>query len=469
MQTLGGWREELTRTLILEILESVKRFAHSLLSIALAVLWSPAEAETEYEKDIAFALSEIETRAGKFFEAKEIDWEAVSAEFAGEAKSVSTAEEHYVLLWRLLARIKDGHASVGTTGKTSSIRWQDEVPEGGLGMFWTRVGDHLFVKNAFSTGKEAGVMPGMEVVQIDGLEPEEWLQQRIETLRDVWSFSTDQQALFYATHWGMRAPLGSEIRVQLRGGDGREMTAEISTKEIRQVPEGPAFFPTPAGGGNYGGNSDLHWCAVETGEGRQIGYVHIRRCKGNLPEHMDEALADLGHLPGIILDWRGNSGGGFDHDALFGRFLPEGKSSRWGKVYESAGPNPYGGPVVAIIDATVRSAGETGAGIFKEDGRAFLIGESPTAGMSSSKQMIELPSGLFTLRVSVHSNKARFNEGRGIEGVGVIPHEEVVFDPRDLREERDTLIQRAIELLEEGFPEGVVPYRPEDFGWEDDE
>ena len=83
--------------------------------------------------------------------------------------------------------------------------------------------------------------------------------------------------------------------------------------------------------------------------------------------------------------------------------------------------------------------------------------------MSSSKKSIELPSGLFYLYVSVHSNKARFNKGRGIEGIGVIPHEKVEHRIDDLATEKDTVILRAVELLEKGFPEGVVPYDPKDF------
>ncbi|MCA9321216.1 MAG: hypothetical protein KDB53_10805, partial [Planctomycetes bacterium] len=91
--------------------------------------------------------------------------------------------------------------------------------------------------------------------------------------------------------------------------------------------------------------------------------------------------------------------------------------------------------------------GETGAGIFKEDGRGRMIGESPTAGMSSSKAEIELPSGLFKLRVSVASNMGRFNDGKGIEGIGVIPDEIVAFDRKDLSQGIDTLIRRAEEIL----------------------
>jgi C-terminal processing protease CtpA/Prc len=117
----------------------------------------------------------------------------------------------------------------------------------------------------------------------------------------------------------------------------------------------------------------------------------------------------------------------------------------------------------------VRSAGETGSGQFLEDGRAFGIGESATAGMSSQKTTIALPSGLFALYVSVASNKGRFQGGEGIEGVGVIPHEVVAFDAEDLAAGRDTLIRRAQALLiafpEDGFPGKVVKYDPKEHGW----
>ena len=170
-------------------------------------------------------------------------------------------------------------------------------------------------------------------------------------------------------------------------------------------------------------------------------------------------------MPGLILDFRGNSGGGFDHSAFMGRFVPAGKKLQFNKRYASAGPNPYGGPIVVIVDATARSAGETASSIFREDGRGYLIGESPTAGMSSSKDTIELPSGLFSLYVSVHSNMARANGGKGLEGFGAIPHELCSFDPADLEAERDTLILRAEALLGD-FPAKAVQYDPAAFGWQ---
>ena len=80
---------------------------------------------------------------------------------------------------------------------------------------------------------------------------------------------------------------------------------------------------------------------------------------------------------------------------------------------------------------------------------------------------IELPSKLFSLYVSVRSNKARFQGGRGIEGIGIIPHEVLPYDPEDLAAGRDTLIRRAAAILG-NFPKGRVPYRPEKQGWKRD-
>ncbi len=436
----------------------------ALATALLLLFFSPGShaQDRDYAADVSFALDELEKNCGHFFDKKQIDWDGVRTEFSKRVAEVKTDQDHLMLLVELVARLKDGHAGVYPVDKENPVPWPKWPEETGIGMFFTKIGDDFVIKNAWGSAKEGGATPGMTILKIDDTAPADWIEKRIEKLAKYRGFSTRQQAFFYATHWGLRDVVGSPMKLEVKSIDGAEKTLNLTHQKTSQTPQGPVFWPK-AKDKKWGaaGRGDLNWCVLDESG---YGYIHVRRCKGNLPEMVDEALAEIGpDIKGIVMDWRGNSGGGFDHDALFGRFIPKGKTTAWGKRYASAGPNPYGGPLVCIIDATCRSAGETGAGIFKEDGRAYMIGESPTAGMSSSKKSIELPSKLFYLYVSVYSNKGRFNGGEGIEGVGVIPHEAVTLSKEDLAAEKDTVILRAVKVLDKGIPTEVVPYRPEDY------
>jgi C-terminal processing protease CtpA/Prc len=423
-------------------------------TVSVARAWSQGAV---YETDVKYALAELEKKCGKFFKLKNIDWAQVSAAFSKDVKAVKSDGDHLVLLTRLLARLEDGHADVRPLEKGKGVQWPKEKSRDLVepGMQWCRSDKKLYIKRAWGDAAAAGAAPGVEIVKVDGQPSEKWLDARIRELRDTRSFSTDYQAFAFACHWGLAGVKGTTIELDLKDSAGRaaKATVKLSKSEPGAVgpvasPEGVKPLKDLAFGKTKGGN----------------GYIHLRRAPDNLPAQLDEALTELGDVPGMILDFRGNSGGATDHDAFMGRFVPTGKSIQFGRgnTYASAGARPYGGRVVVIVDATVRSTGETLSGIFKEDGRAYMIGESPTAGMSSQKELIELPSRLFALYVSVASNKQRFNGGRGIEGIGVIPHRVVEYDRKDLASGIDTMLRVADEALA-AFPQKDVPYDPKLF------
>ena len=414
-----------------------------------AVHASEASAKSDvYVKDVEFLLDELPKRAGRFFELKKIDWKKVSDEFRAEAKNVRTDEEHLKMCSRLIARLRDGHAGLVDT----KVKWPDESK----GRTWTgprvhllTIGDKVYVRAAFGEAESLGVKTGMRVDNIDGEPAKAWLTKKAVEMGDQRGFSTEQQALYAACHGGLADWAGTPIAFDLVDANGTEKGVRITRNGgPNYAPFGPVHPPKNLKA------FDRNACG-KTAKG--FAYVHLRKIPGNLETQLDAMLAEVGDAPGLILDMRGNTGGGCDHNAVFGRFVPKGKN--WGR-YVSGGPNPYGGPMVVILDAGVCSAGETVGGMFKEDGRAYTIGDSPTAGMSSSKQTVPVPSGMFSAYVSVFSNKARFNKGKGIEGVGVPPHEIVPYDANELATGVDTQIRRAEQLLTKGFPEYTVDYEP---------
>lgn len=408
-------------------------------------------AQSKYEADFEFAWTELEKACGPLIAHKKIDWKAVEKELRPAAHAAQSDADHLVVLARLLARLRDGHAEVRPTTLTKDVAWPSDgrAASTGCGMFWCIAGKRVLVKSVWNSAAAAGVQAGWEVLRVDGQEVLEWIAARQRKLCDTVSFSTDQAALYFTLHQGISEPAGTSVEYEFKDEKGAKKKRTVAFTKANHVPWGPAVLPQ-----GLAGDDDVRWCKLPSG----LGYVHLRRCKGDLPERIDQALAALSDVPGLILDFRANGGGGFDHEAFMGRFVPSGETLRGGVSYASAGPKPYGGKLVVIVDAGVRSAGETGSGIFKEDGRAYMIGESATAGMSSQKTEIALPSGLFSLYVSVGSNKGRFNGGRGIEGLGVPPHELVSYDQKDLAKGVDTLIARAEALLGK-FPSDKVPFK----------
>jgi carboxyl-terminal processing protease len=399
----------------------------------------------ECGKDVEFLLAELQRQAGHFFAVKGIDWAAVGEQFRREAKEVKDELAHVKLCNRLVARLRDAHAGL--------MDLKLEFPDEAQGRRWTGPGVHLIaigervlVRQAFGAAREAGLSQGTQVEKIDGFPAPRWLEQAVERASDRRGYSTAQMALYEACHAGLGDWEGTKIGLDVVREGAPTHVELVRSGGPNYVPLGPIFPPKELqtlGRQRFG----------RTAAG--FGYIHLRDVLEELPEQLDKMLPTLGDAPGLILDTRANGGGGCDHEAVFGRFIPAGK--RW-RQYRGAGGQPFTRSMVVIVDAGVRSAGETVAGMFKEDGRALMIGDTPTAGMSSQKTVITVPSGLFSVRFSVASNKGRFNGGRGIEGIGVPPHEVTPYEPADLAGGVDTQIRRAEEFLKLGLPKERIPW-----------
>ncbi len=418
------------------------------------VAWAKGEAEVN-AKDLDFLFDELPKKAKALLSEKGVDWAKATKDVRAAAKKVKDDVEFVHVVLKMLARLHDGHAAVTRLSPDLEAKWKaanDAAAKGrrftGPRVHLAAAGKKVVVVEAFGEAAELGIKVGMECVTVDDVPARTWLEKRAAELRDEQCFSTDHAALYAAGHQGLATWEGTPVSFVFLAGTDRKSITITRHGGPNYAPSGPACVPL---GLQFLGRQ----CYGKTSGG--TGYIHLRDVPQDLPAQLDQMLAAIGDVKGLVLDMRANGGGGCDHEAVFGRFLATG--ARW-RQYTGAGAHPFTGPMVVIVDGGVCSAGETIAGMFKEDGRAYMIGPEPTAGMSSQKEEVEVPSKRLTVRVSVASNKGRFNGGKGIEGLGVPPDEVVTYEPAELAKGVDTQIRRAEELLSKDFPKGTVEYQP---------
>ena len=420
----------------------------AVLLLLLVADLAPASDSATYKKDVEFLLDEIEQRARPLLKQKGVDWKKVRKEFAKEVRRVKDDVDHLFLCQRLVARARDGHAAIVDTRVEVPA---DRRPQGkkGVGLSLGVAGKKVYVKDCWGPAASSGVRSGFEVSKIEGKSARKWLDERAAELADTDGFSTDAAALYNACHRGMADEPGTSwsFKFKKTGGGSKSVTLTCGSGGGNGVPFGPIFPPE--------GTVSLDRQSYGRTAGG-FGYIHLRKVPGELPEQLDEMLGAIGEVPGLVLDFRANPGGGTDHDAVFSRFLAEGESFA-GRSGAASGEH-FTGPIVVIVDAGVASAAETVTGMLKESGRAYLIGPSHTAGMSGAKEDLTVPSGLLTVRITVRSYHAGGSGGPAIEGHGVEPHERVSFVPKLMDAGVDPFIARAEELLTDGLPRDVVKY-----------
>jgi carboxyl-terminal processing protease len=260
----------------------------------------------------------------------------------------------------------------------------------GVRVEWETIPPRIQFPLANTPAFEAGILPGDEIIAIDGVDPSRVdLDERITM---------------------MRGEAGSEITLELRHqGESGTYEVTITRQDMEINPVSWAMLP-----------GEILWVRLD---GFPDGAV----------DRMIEAL-QAGHdrgAKGVILDLRANSGGWIDQAIqIAGEFEPAGSvvfhdEEGDGEVitYETSTRDGawQEGPLVVLVDENTASSGELLSATLKDNERATLVGVT-TLGLGTSVLFYDLPdNSSMALSVGLWTTP----DGDVMLHDGISPHVEV--------------------------------------------
>lgn len=205
-----------------------------------------------------------------------------------------------------------------------------------------------------------------------------------------------------------------------------------------------------------------------------IGYVYYESFEDDVSDNLVQYLiskfsprivddTDTVIVKGMVFDVRNNGGGKLRNvENIVGRFADERKlvhywqykngpahndlTDRIPKYVEPAGDFQYRQPVVILTNRSCYSATNFFVQIMKNFPNVLVLGDS-TGGGGGLPINHELPNGW---RYRFSSTVTTTVGGENIE-VGVAPDLRVDLQPEDLRNGRDTMIERAFDIINEAY------------------
>jgi carboxyl-terminal processing protease len=381
------------------------------------------------------------------------DWQAAVERFRPMIQNANTADDFEQSMSDLLAELRTSHVGFfHTSARRASSRAALSATyladETSFGKRWVFQDVH-----SGGAASLAGIEPGDILRSVDGRE-----------------ITPPAHPLF---------PMGKQSSVEIVGRDDRPRTVSVDVAR----PKG----------------KKLHFVEPTLVEARQLGgalgYLKIAMFPGmigvEVANEISRAVERLGGVDRLIIDLRGNTGGGvgalrvmsmltpgripvgFALDKLrapenletekgqFRRFsrIPSSKTALWPLALQFApamitkqpvvlqteglGPKPFHGKVALLVDRHTASAAEIIVAFARENNLATIVGER-TAGRLLSATSVKVGHGF---RLALPTGAYYTWKGWVLEGSSIIPDEPVEFDWHRRRAGIDGQLERAIEFI----------------------
>jgi C-terminal processing protease CtpA/Prc len=377
---------------------------------------------------------------------EKIDWDKLYLDALPRVRATRSTEDYYRLLTELVARLKDGHTNVMPPKELSERM-------GGLPLLLTRpVEGRVIVTEVLDPGLRAkGIMPGLEVVAVDGAEVKAYAARDIAPY--VSASTPQDEALRTFGSQFLRGAVGTSARVAFRDVAGKLFEQQVPrvSREARKAAMAvlPSFEFSMLPG-------DIAYVSLNSFEDDSAADAWLA------------AFDEIAKSSALVIDVRRNGGGNSDVgykilSTLDSKaFLTSRWATRdykptwraWGKeqpMYaeapEAVQPDPqrqYRKPVLVLTSAATFSAAEDFAVAFDGMQRGTLVGEA-TGGSTGQPLVIKLPGGG---SARICTKQDTYPDGRVFVGVGVQPQHLVRQSIEGVRAGRDEVLEAALASLQ---------------------
>jgi hypothetical protein len=353
-----------------------------------------------------------------YFDEVEVDWDRALTQYLDEALKDRDEKDFLDTLGHLVARLQDGHGNVSHNLQRKlarppfSVEWvEGKVVVTGV------VGD-LFQK-------------GDIILSVDGVDAEEVLTASKEYIS-----GSSQWKRFKALGQFGNGPEGSTAELKIRRG-GKTLEIGVERTHRGQIPE---FDRMPI-------------------ERLDDGVFYVDLSRADWPS-IQTRISDIAEARGVVFDLRGYPKG--NHQLIAHLLTQPDKSNAWMRVARIIYPDrekivgytnhgwliqpaePHiPGKVAFITDGRAISYAESFMSFIEHYKLAEIVGQ-PTAGANGNVIPFNLPGGY---RVTFTGMKVVKHDGSQHHTVGILPTVPARRTLDGIRENRDELLEKALELV----------------------
>ncbi len=364
-----------------------------------------------------------------------LDWQKVHDELLPKVQEAKTMAEARGVMRDMISRLHMTHFSIVPSDIYDTVG--AKARGDGAPGFEVRVLDGAAVVTRVDEGSpaaQAGVKAGWQIVSIDGKPLEDGLKR----VAAAYEKSTTRELI-----------LARGVLASLSGAEGEKIKVEFLDGNDGRVPL-ELKLTAPRGGETKFGYLPMQHVYFEQKKIGNTGYIHFNMFLDpqRISSQFGDAVQSCFKCDGIIIDLRGNPGGlGGMSMGMAGWFISS-TDKRLG-VMKMKGqnldfrvfpkPDVYGGPVVMLTDGLTGSTSEIFEGGMKDLGRAHIIG-TRSAGAALPSMFEKLPNGDgFQYAIANYISEG----GQPLEGIGVIPDEEVKLTRKALLAGHDPAVDAA--------------------------